>query len=1077
MVSFQRLRGKIRLYTNPSLLRDRRLLASSTLFSPTWYLANYPDVARSDIDPLDHYLLRGASEGRAPSEEFDPDFYLASNPEIAGDGPNALVHYLRHGKQQGRIAQSFAVEIDFVRRSGLFDDAWYAATYPDVAASGLQPIKHYFAYGAKTGYSPGPLFDAAEFLKRYADSGASGKNALLWFLRAQPSDVMFVQSVYAERVEDRWGPSSSIRISREHRSEPTIAVCVHVFYLDVFEEICDCLKNLPYRFTLLITTPVEAYIDEIRKIVESRQLPTKPVTRLSQNRGRNFAPFLVEFSDLIQQHELMLHLHTKKSLHNGPESAKWRANLFKSLLASRYLVNSIIDQFQQQDLGLFYPATYAWLPYWAHHWLSNTHLIQAFYERVGVAYSRPIEYVNFPVGSMFWARTRALKPLFDAHWKYEDFPAEAGQNDGTIAHVIERSLVTIATSQGFGFTEFDYQAGSLRYNWSRKNLYQYSSRTNEQLHAAIRDADIVSFDIFDTLITRKTLTPDSLFHYVGWLLEKREAGLNDFFSVRKNSENAARRRKNFEGDVDLDEIYAEFPNNDGWSVETAILAKQLEVEYESRSFCKRNDVAAALAYAHSLNKRIIAVSDTYFQRAFVEHLLESLGLLNFIAELYLSSERGARKDHGTMWDLVITAENAGPKRLLHIGDNEHSDAQLAGDRKLDLFHVMSPATLMAHSGFKIPADRHWSFDLVLGPIAARSFNSPFLSNQQFRPIHVSGAKNYGYLVFGPLLFGFLSWLLAHPALHTLDRLYFLSREGYFLFRLFERLRAFVDVKLPPASYLYTSRRATIAAAQAIEFNPTQIAFGSGFTGTLADLLETRLGLRPPAHAELNKIEIRLPNDAEDVAVLLADLKPMIVAHGKKEIDALKTYYRNEGLLDSQSIGLVDVGYSASIQDALQKVLGTAMTGFYMATSEHASRVERDGGVALSCFADREPLVHRRSPLITHSQILETFLTAPQGQVLSFQMQGGTATPVFKQAGFSQSAFPKLNEIYSGVEAYFDDVLTAFGPQAFLAPIDLNAAQLPYAAFATHHIVLSSEITEALFLEDEYCGNPDAKLAT
>lgn len=75
---------------------DRERVARSGLFDRDWYLATYDDVAAVGIDPLDHYLRWGGSEGRFPGPAFDSAAYALAHPELSATGLNPLVHYLLH---------------------------------------------------------------------------------------------------------------------------------------------------------------------------------------------------------------------------------------------------------------------------------------------------------------------------------------------------------------------------------------------------------------------------------------------------------------------------------------------------------------------------------------------------------------------------------------------------------------------------------------------------------------------------------------------------------------------------------------------------------------------------------------------------------------------------------------------------------------------------------------------------------------------------------------------------------------------------------------------------------------------
>ena len=63
--------------------KEIKLLKNSGVFDEAWYLAEYEDVAKSGMDPIEHYLCHGAAEGRCPSPTFDTQFYLESNPNVA----------------------------------------------------------------------------------------------------------------------------------------------------------------------------------------------------------------------------------------------------------------------------------------------------------------------------------------------------------------------------------------------------------------------------------------------------------------------------------------------------------------------------------------------------------------------------------------------------------------------------------------------------------------------------------------------------------------------------------------------------------------------------------------------------------------------------------------------------------------------------------------------------------------------------------------------------------------------------------------------------------------------------------
>jgi glycosyltransferase involved in cell wall biosynthesis len=81
-------------------------ISSSGLFDGDWYLRTNPDVAQAGLDPVVHYFLHGAAEGRDPGPFFSTRGYLSANPDVDAAGMNPLFHYLRFGIKERRRAPS-----------------------------------------------------------------------------------------------------------------------------------------------------------------------------------------------------------------------------------------------------------------------------------------------------------------------------------------------------------------------------------------------------------------------------------------------------------------------------------------------------------------------------------------------------------------------------------------------------------------------------------------------------------------------------------------------------------------------------------------------------------------------------------------------------------------------------------------------------------------------------------------------------------------------------------------------------------------------------------------------------------
>jgi lipopolysaccharide biosynthesis protein len=263
---------------------------------------------------------------------------------------------------------------------------------------------------------------------------------------------------------------------------PTVAVICHSYYTDVAPEIRDLLAHLPLAYDLYVSTDSVAKQRELEACFGAAGLTAGRVeVKVVPNRGRDIAPKLLAWDQAYASHEYVLHLHTKKSAYAGGGLDHWRAYLLYSLLGSPGVVASVFEAFRRDPgLGMIAPDH---LPSvrpgvgWTRNFAQAQELARRF--GVHIEAGGPLD---FPSGSMFWARSAALRPLLDCKLQFEDFDAESGQLDGTLAHAIERLYFFSCEKAGLAWLKIvpaalaSMQAGRSRVIDSPAALARFCSR-------------------------------------------------------------------------------------------------------------------------------------------------------------------------------------------------------------------------------------------------------------------------------------------------------------------------------------------------------------------------------------------------------------------------------------------------------------------------------------------------------------------------------------------------------------------------------------------------------------------------
>ena len=231
------------------------------------------------------------------------------------------------------------------------------------------------------------------------------------------------------------------------RTKLKAALQIHLFYPEMSAELIQRIKRSISRPDLFISVPSEEALQETRRHFK-KFTDRRVEIRMVPNRGRDIGPFLTEFAAELQSYQAIGHVHTKRSLHLGDRGfvEQWRNLLMENMIGGKKPMMDVILKEMESDpkLGLVFPDDPNIVG-----WTKNRDPAQALMRRMGLQMELPKRSLSFPVGTMFWARTEALQPLFDLKLDWSDYPEEPTPEDGTILHAIERLLPFVATGRGY----------------------------------------------------------------------------------------------------------------------------------------------------------------------------------------------------------------------------------------------------------------------------------------------------------------------------------------------------------------------------------------------------------------------------------------------------------------------------------------------------------------------------------------------------------------------------------------------------------------------------------------------------
>ena len=234
-----------------------------------------------------------------------------------------------------------------------------------------------------------------------------------------------------------------------------IAVCAHVYYTEMLEELFALTANMPVPYDFIATTDTLAKKEDIERAAAGRLGIKNVIVRvMDENRGRDMAALFVTCRDIFleDRYDIVCRLHTKKSPQvSASKSNLFKRHMFENLLASRGYVTNVLDMFKARPwIGLALPSiVHIGFATLGHSWYVNRSRAEELKKILDLSVAFDADTPVAPYGTMFWFRPPALRKLFLHPWQMKEFNAEPNHVDGGLAHTLERLIAYVAQDASY----------------------------------------------------------------------------------------------------------------------------------------------------------------------------------------------------------------------------------------------------------------------------------------------------------------------------------------------------------------------------------------------------------------------------------------------------------------------------------------------------------------------------------------------------------------------------------------------------------------------------------------------------
>lgn len=419
----------------------------------------------------------------------------------------------------------------------------------------------------------------------------------------------------------------------------------------------------------------------------------------------------------------------------------------------------------------------------------------------------------------------------------------------------------------------------------------------EEMLKKIKSYDVVSFDMFDTLVFRAVEDPKDIFRLVGARLN-----IPNFRKIRSEIEKEIKKSKN-NSEVTIEEIYEVVEKRFGVPQKKGV---EIEFEYE-KAFCYANPyMLEVYNELLRLGKTVVVTSNMYLNKKQLEEILFNCSYTK-LDNIFVSCDYDKSKKYGELQKEVSKyyGENC---RIIHLGDNYFMDIE--GSR------IAGWSTIYYKNVSAIGKEyRPNEMSTISGSIYKGLVNGKLHSGLPLNTYY-----EYGYSYVGYLVVGFCKWLNALVAEKKIDKLLFVARDMNIVHKVYESF--FVECE---SEYIKASRTSSIHLSfnrhiehffdwhvrrrfsSRISLEQTLDELGLAFLSDKLSDFELELG------------EVLSAENIEQLKQLVYENKKIILDAYETERSSAREYYENV-IGEKKNVCIVDLGWKGSTFKSLKYFL-------------------------------------------------------------------------------------------------------------------------------------------------------------